>query len=525
LLPDAGGLSAGFSVSLVDGKGTPPAPGALVAPVPTPDGGDIIDQDAAIRLGKALFWDMQTGSDGQMACASCHFQAGADNRTANTVHPGSDKLFGIVTGPGVLFNLVTFILDIFNGLVDDVIGSSGVISRVFGSISADLSDPVDVCAPVTHDDFLQFGTEHRLVTGRNTPPAIGAVFYLDNFWDGRASQNFNGLDPLGDGPVVAGFSSLASQAVGPPMSEVEMSCANRPFNGPNSLGAKLVPRTPLAFQRVHPEDSVLGPLANAAGNGLDCGFEDRPCSYADLIAAAFGTNGLSGQQAVNFYIDNFSSIWGQAVQAYEATLVPNRTPYDLGQMTPQQVAGLQEMRGDGCMVCHVEPEFSDATVRLINQRGGPGVQKLVNGGPGGDQGFHNIGASLTADDRGRAASPGGTYHDSTFNEGAFKTPGLRNLSLTAPYMHNGSIANILDVLAFYDGDGQQVDNLGFNPDAEVGVGGNAQVEAAVVAFLTSGLLDCRVQNKLAPFDHPSLVVPDGPTLEAVGSAGNGTTCP
>ncbi|MFY0532376.1 hypothetical protein [Nannocystis pusilla] len=47
----------------------------------------IVDNDAAIALGKALFWDMQSGSDGQ-ACASCHFSAGADNRSRNQLTPG-----------------------------------------------------------------------------------------------------------------------------------------------------------------------------------------------------------------------------------------------------------------------------------------------------------------------------------------------------------------------------------------------------------------------------------------------------
>jgi cytochrome c peroxidase len=41
------------------------------------------DEAAAIRLGKAWFWDMQVGSDGLTACASCHFHAGADNRVKN----------------------------------------------------------------------------------------------------------------------------------------------------------------------------------------------------------------------------------------------------------------------------------------------------------------------------------------------------------------------------------------------------------------------------------------------------------
>src|SRR5581483_5044258 len=41
------------------------------------------DRQAAVLLGKALFWDMQVGSDGQTACATCHFNAGADSRTKN----------------------------------------------------------------------------------------------------------------------------------------------------------------------------------------------------------------------------------------------------------------------------------------------------------------------------------------------------------------------------------------------------------------------------------------------------------
>src|SRR4051812_22150504 len=58
-------------------------------PVPGPASlGDLVrDRKAAIVLGKALFWDTQAGSNGQ-ACASCHFHAGADNRTKNQLNPG-----------------------------------------------------------------------------------------------------------------------------------------------------------------------------------------------------------------------------------------------------------------------------------------------------------------------------------------------------------------------------------------------------------------------------------------------------
>jgi len=50
--------------------------------------GIVKDQAALIRLGKALFWDMQVGSDGIQSCATCHFNAGADVRSKNQISPG-----------------------------------------------------------------------------------------------------------------------------------------------------------------------------------------------------------------------------------------------------------------------------------------------------------------------------------------------------------------------------------------------------------------------------------------------------
>src|SRR4051812_2747758 len=53
----------------------------LPAPLPPVSGIEatnslIVNQQAAVRLGKALFWDVQLGGDGQIACATCHFHAG-----------------------------------------------------------------------------------------------------------------------------------------------------------------------------------------------------------------------------------------------------------------------------------------------------------------------------------------------------------------------------------------------------------------------------------------------------------------
>jgi len=66
-----------------------------------------------------------------------------------------------------------------------------------------------------------------------------------------------------------------------------------------------------------------------------------------------------------------------------------------------------------------------------------------------DDGFHNI--ELATDDPGRASvleKDGDPNHQQY--TGAFKTPGLRNVALTAPYMHDGRLGSLEEVINFYD---------------------------------------------------------------------------
>ena len=78
---------------------------AVAVPVPSNLDDFVRDPVMARALGKALFWDMQVGSDGVQACASCHFRAGADPRSKNQVSPGlkhvpeADLTYSTGTGP------------------------------------------------------------------------------------------------------------------------------------------------------------------------------------------------------------------------------------------------------------------------------------------------------------------------------------------------------------------------------------------------------------------------------------------
>jgi len=68
---------AGITLAGEAGAQVPPL-SPVQAPGPTNLAGFVSDPGTAKVLGKALFWDMQVGSDGVQACATCHFDAGAD---------------------------------------------------------------------------------------------------------------------------------------------------------------------------------------------------------------------------------------------------------------------------------------------------------------------------------------------------------------------------------------------------------------------------------------------------------------
>jgi cytochrome c peroxidase len=94
---------------------------------------------------------------------------------------------------------------------------------------------------------------------------------------------------------------------------------------------------------------------------------------------------------------------------------------------------------------------------------------------------------------------------------AFKIPSLRNVELTAPYFHNGSVLTLRQVFEFYSRTGNYT-----NPDRAAGemptlseiIGESSTAIDDLVEFLKS-LTDERVRNEAAPFDHPALKVPYG----------------
>lgn len=275
----------------------------------------------AVVLGKALFWDEQVGSH-RVACASCHFVAGADTRLHNQLSPGfndithapaGDLTFGSErsdTGavlPGHMpsgavadssYTLVAADLPMHRlsnesdrnspiiSTTNDRISSQGEYLARFGFVLP-LGLP-DVCGPADASVFHAGVYPARQVEPRNSPTFHNAAFNFRNFWDQRANNLFNGVgafglrdvvgesgnpsDPRDNNRIVVfehGMArltylqvendSLASQAMAPPVSAKEMSCDGRTFP---DVGRKMLLTLPLLYQHVASNDSVLGPYAS-----------------------------------------------------------------------------------------------------------------------------------------------------------------------------------------------------------------------------------------------------------------------
>ncbi|MCC5607527.1 c-type cytochrome [Nostoc sp. CHAB 5834] len=486
---------AGHTVSAQITPPSQPLASLKSVPIPGPDyTGYVKDKSKAIALGKALFWDMQIGSDGRTSCATCHFKAGVDSRIKNQLNPGilrvdasgnanPDNTFSL-GGPNYTLKPTDFpfhkLADVNNrnsaviSDINDIASSEGVFNTKF--LSTTSGNPQDNVTQLNDPIFNVGGIKTRRVEPRNTPTMINAVYNFRNFWDGRAQNYFNGVNPFGKRDPNAKLykvpiplfppqqvsvqlknSSLASQAVGPPLSSFEMSADGRTFEDvsnktvgttsllsgiidifkslptglklPRDLGQKLLSPNlkALAQQNVAVDDSVLGIYRAFDGKGLNQ-------SYKQLIQAAFDPQWWNSTWSIQVdkndgsrqpvllglgsILDpnkktytlmeyNFSLFFGLAVQLYESTLISDNAPIDQyfdgnqNALNPQQLRGKQLFEGAAkCINCHGGAEFTNASVKNVqNQRleymiMGDGQQAVY------DNGFYNIGVRPTTDDLG-----------------------------------------------------------------------------------------------------------------------------
>jgi cytochrome c peroxidase len=169
------------------------------------------------------------------------------------------------------------------------------------------------------------------------------------------------------------------------------------------------------------EAQVLDPFDNPdeLGIGRDAvvAFLAADAAYVRAFEAAFGrpiTTRNLGRTLASYV---------RSILAGDSR-VDRFTSGDTAVLTVEEREGLRVFRGKGnCVSCHFGPTFTDER-------------------------FHNTGVawrSGTVTDDGRFMASGRPE-----DRGAFKTPTLREIARTAPYMHDGSVATLADVIDFYD---------------------------------------------------------------------------
>jgi cytochrome c peroxidase len=388
--------------------------------------------------------------------------------------PAPDLLFSNGRGPNYQlaaadFPFTRLAIPNVRGALDSTTDSNDVVSSQGIHHPAPVKDPLG---------FLVGSLNTRRVEPRNTPTVINAVFNHRQFWDGRAENIFNSVNHLGqrdpsarvfraDDPkkpvevrIELSNASLASQAVAPIVSDLEMAIPGRTqldvslalAKGQRDKGKRLDSVRPLNGQLVSPSDSVLGSMSRWPNKGL--AFN----RYDDMIKTAFYekwwrskmvirvnadgsktlipknngdcADGLCNESEYSLLQYNFSFFFGIAIQLYEATLVSDDTPWDRFRREHPQAAdpalnpwmntspthisrlalfgaALFNDRTRGatnvrCSNCHESNELTDNSVRRANLA----VNGSVRNRDGNiiDKGFNNIGIRPTNNDLGVGAS-------------------------------------------------------------------------------------------------------------------------
>jgi cytochrome c peroxidase len=184
-----------------------------------------------------------------------------------------------------------------------------------------------------------------------------------------------------------------------------------------------------------------------------------------------------------FYRDAFADAFpdgitttnvARALASYVRTIRSGDAPIDRDRAGDTTAPSAQARRGQilflgkaNCSACHVGPTFSDEQ-------------------------FHNTGVAAGTSDAGRLLVTGREE-----DRGRFKTPTLREVARTAPYMHDGSLATLDDVVAFYDRGGRA--NLGLDREIKP-LGLSVGEKADLVSFLRalSGTVTAGVPNRPPP---------------------------
>ena len=260
------------------------------------------------------------------------------------------------------------------------------------------SDRTVSCADCHHPDegyarHTQFGVGIKgQKGGRNSPVSYNRILSGAQFWDGRAP-------------------SLEAQAVGPIASPIEMGNTH-----PQAVATlKSIVGYRMQFEKIFTDGVTIGNVGNAIAT-----FEraivtgPSPYDYYEPLR--------SMQLALKDDLEDLEALQEDDPDVYDAYMARLKTskahPISTSAQRGRELFFSKKV---GCTACHVGANLTDEK-------------------------YHNLGIGMAANepDVGRSA-----VTSSAKNRGAFKTPTIRNVALTAPYMHDGSLKTLEEVVEWY----------------------------------------------------------------------------
>ncbi len=318
-------------------------------------------------------------------------------------------------------------------------GSFGGDDDVLASPGVPLHDAAgDYVASEYFDLFAQVGR-------RKSPTTFTTAYAPTLFWDGRAADQFT--DPVSGAVVIAQGGALESQSLAPLLDTSEIGHLGVDIS---AVADRLRSIIPLALALDIP--SELADFINHR-------------DYPSLFEEAFGDRSITPTR-IAFALASYQ-------REINATEIPfDRELMSIPTLTPAQAAGRQVFEDLNCDVCHSDALHSDNSFRYIGLR-------------------------PAAEDQGRFEVTG-----VDFDRGSFRVPSLRNVELRAPYMHNGQLATLDDVISFYVRGG---DFNAPNKDPMVRPRSLSALQRQnLLAYLTEPLTDPRIAAEQPPFDRPTL---------------------
>jgi len=267
---------------------------------------------------------------------------------------------------------------------------------------------------------------------RNAPTLWNVAYQRWYFWDGRKD-------------------TLWSQALGPIEHPKEM--------GGSRLRSYLLLQSTEVYQSLY--DKAFGPLPQLTSTS---DFKDaRPVAEdpSDQMHQNWQALKESDQEALNRVFSNI----GKSMEAYQRQILSTAAPFDrfvdailnwkeddMDQLSDAAIRGMILFTGRGqCILCHTDSNFTDNEFhnigldrgeRPLDQGRYPAIAQ-VKTDPFNGQGLYSDDTTLEANQALHYVAP----KDNNLVE--FKTPTLRNIANTAPYMHDGRFASLKEVLEFY----------------------------------------------------------------------------